>query len=218
MCVPGIEPARVDDIPRAVAEARKRLDQHTREIVKWHFDPKTGCPFWLEYAKKLGWDPRKEIRSYDDLDKFPFFEDEWLRGGPVRVEGVGRTSTQGDVRFADALERMGARITMGDNWIEANAGEDAKRASQLQDAPRGVACRLHSRPAMALNQTSTDRSTCTTNATRKKSVTGSQRFSSGVRAATSRIENTPEPISAARPSQSQPRARARCAVSGCGRA
>ena len=70
--------------PHSLAEARKRLDQHTREIVKWHFDPKTGCPFWLEYAKKLGWDPRKEIRSYDDLDKFPFFEDEWLRGGPVR--------------------------------------------------------------------------------------------------------------------------------------
>lgn len=67
-----------------VQAARKRLDEHTREIVAWHFDPKSGCPFWLEYAKKLKWDPRKEIKSYDDLDKFPFFEDEWLRGGPVR--------------------------------------------------------------------------------------------------------------------------------------
>jgi len=67
-----------------VQAARRRLDEHTREIVAWHFDPKTGCPFWLEYAKKLKWDPRKEVKSYDDLDKFPFFEDEWLRGGPVR--------------------------------------------------------------------------------------------------------------------------------------
>lgn len=67
-----------------VAEARRRLDEHTREIVAWHFDPKTGCPFWLEYAKKLDFDPRKDIRGYDDLDRFPFFEDEWLRGGPVR--------------------------------------------------------------------------------------------------------------------------------------
>src|SRR5262245_40909237 len=67
-----------------VAEAKSRLDAHTREIIAWHFDPKTGCPFWLEYAKSLGWDPRKEIGGYDDLDKFPFFEDEWLRGGPVR--------------------------------------------------------------------------------------------------------------------------------------
>ena len=39
-------------------------------------------------------------------------------GGPVRVEGVGRDSVQGDVRFAEALEKMGARITMGPNWME----------------------------------------------------------------------------------------------------
>ena len=42
-------------------------------------------------------------------------------GGPVRVEGVGRASIQGDVRFADALQAMGARIEMGDNWIAARA-------------------------------------------------------------------------------------------------
>jgi 3-phosphoshikimate 1-carboxyvinyltransferase len=53
-------------------------------------------------------------------------------GGPVRVEGVGRTSIQGDVRFVEALERMGARIALGDNWIEASAGDDAKRAGKLK--------------------------------------------------------------------------------------
>jgi 3-phosphoshikimate 1-carboxyvinyltransferase len=42
-----------------------------------------------------------------------------IGGGPVRVEGVGEGSIQGDVRFADALEQMGATITRGDNWIEA---------------------------------------------------------------------------------------------------
>lgn len=40
--------------------------------------------------------------------------------GPVRVQGVGRDSTQGDIRFASALELMGANISMGENWIEAN--------------------------------------------------------------------------------------------------
>ncbi len=64
--------------------AQTRLDAHTREIVAWHFDPATGCPFWLEYAAKLKWDPRKEIQSYADLDQFEPFQDEWLRGGPVR--------------------------------------------------------------------------------------------------------------------------------------
>ncbi len=44
-----------------------------------------------------------------------------IAGGPVRVEGVGKDSIQGDVRFAEALEMMGATITRGDNWIEAKS-------------------------------------------------------------------------------------------------
>jgi 3-phosphoshikimate 1-carboxyvinyltransferase len=49
-----------------------------------------------------------------------------IGGGPVRVEGVGNNSIQGDVRFAAALEQMGAQITMGDNWIEARANGPLK--------------------------------------------------------------------------------------------
>lgn len=44
-----------------------------------------------------------------------------IGGGPVRVKGAGKNSIQGDVHFAEALQRMGARITMGDNWIEASS-------------------------------------------------------------------------------------------------
>jgi 3-phosphoshikimate 1-carboxyvinyltransferase len=44
-----------------------------------------------------------------------------IAGGPVRVEGVGRDSIQGDVRFADALEQMGVTIVKGDTWIEARS-------------------------------------------------------------------------------------------------
>ncbi|WP_319783813.1 3-phosphoshikimate 1-carboxyvinyltransferase [Oceanisphaera sp. IT1-181] len=39
--------------------------------------------------------------------------------GKVRVTGVGSNSIQGDVKFADVLEAMGAKITWGDNFIEA---------------------------------------------------------------------------------------------------
>ena len=53
-----------------------------------------------------------------------------LGGGPVRVEGVGRTSLQGDVRFTEVLETMGAKIEMGDHWIEAS-GEPPLRAFDL---------------------------------------------------------------------------------------
>lgn len=42
-----------------------------------------------------------------------------IGGGPVRVDGVGALSMQGDVAFADVLRSMGAEVTMGDDWIEA---------------------------------------------------------------------------------------------------
>ena len=67
-----------------IRTARERLDAHVRDIVRWHFDPATGCPFWLDRAQTLAFDPRKDITGYDDLDRFGPFEDEWLRGGPVR--------------------------------------------------------------------------------------------------------------------------------------
>ena len=44
-----------------------------------------------------------------------------IGGGPLRVEGVGTESVQGDVRFADTLKQMGVRLAMGPNWIEARA-------------------------------------------------------------------------------------------------
>ena len=53
-------------------------------------------------------------------------------GGPVRVDGVGRSSIQGDVRFADALQAMGAAVDMGDNWISVGAGADAVRSGKLK--------------------------------------------------------------------------------------
>ncbi|NLF54150.1 MAG: bifunctional 3-phosphoshikimate 1-carboxyvinyltransferase/cytidylate kinase [Thauera phenolivorans] len=49
-----------------------------------------------------------------------------IGGGPVRVEGVGVNSIQGDVRFAEALAQLGARVAMGDNWIEARAPAEGR--------------------------------------------------------------------------------------------
>ena len=49
-----------------------------------------------------------------------------IGGGPVRVEGVGRDSIQGDVRFAEALQAMGARIEWSGQHIEARAPVSGK--------------------------------------------------------------------------------------------
>ena len=34
-----------------------------------------------------------------------------IKGGTVKVTGIGRNSVQGDIRFADVLEKMGAVVT-----------------------------------------------------------------------------------------------------------
>ena len=49
-----------------------------------------------------------------------------LGAGPLRVDGVGRASIQGDVKFIDALARMGANVSAGDNWIEVRGHEGEK--------------------------------------------------------------------------------------------
>jgi 3-phosphoshikimate 1-carboxyvinyltransferase len=49
-----------------------------------------------------------------------------IAGGPVKVRGIGLDSIQGDVRFVDALRKMGAVIEHGDNWISASAPASGK--------------------------------------------------------------------------------------------
>ena len=41
---------------------------------------------------------------------------------PVRIEGLGRASIQGDIRFIEAAEAMGAQVASGPNWIEVRRG------------------------------------------------------------------------------------------------
>lgn len=71
------------DVEKSASEALDRLNEHTLKIVHWHFSDETGSPFWLEKKSELNFDPLKDVKSFADLKKFPNFEDEWLRGGPI---------------------------------------------------------------------------------------------------------------------------------------
>ncbi len=46
-----------------------------------------------------------------------------IKGGRIKVTGIGKNSIQGDIHFADALEKMGANIEWGDDFIAASSGE-----------------------------------------------------------------------------------------------
>lgn len=71
------------EVDALATQAREKLDRHAYETVQFHFHESTGCPFWLQKKQELSFDPLTEVQGFDDLKKFPLFEDDWLRGGPV---------------------------------------------------------------------------------------------------------------------------------------
>lgn len=46
-----------------------------------------------------------------------------IKGGTVTVTGIGKQSIQGDIRFADVLAAMGAKVTWGDDYITVAKGD-----------------------------------------------------------------------------------------------
>ena len=129
-----------------VKQAKDRLDAHVREIVRWHFSPETGTPFWLEKAKELPFNPLKDVNSFDDLKKFPFFEDEWLRGGPVR-RWVPKALQNKPIYVFETGGTTGipkSRVVVEDHWIDYEMFSDGlpekffpKGANWLMLGPSG---------------------------------------------------------------------------------
>ena len=109
-----------EELQARVRAAKEQLDQHTVEVVQHHFHESTGCPFWLEKKRELKFDPLKEIRCFDDLKKFPLFEDEWLRGGPVR-RWVPKAYADRPIYVFETGGTTGipkSRVVIEDHWID----------------------------------------------------------------------------------------------------
>jgi 3-phosphoshikimate 1-carboxyvinyltransferase len=75
---------------------------------------------WTRFAVAPG--QRYEARNYhiepDASNASYFFAAAAVTGGRVRVEGLGKRSTQGDLNFVHVLEAMGATVTMTDGYTE----------------------------------------------------------------------------------------------------
>ncbi|MEC8305727.1 MAG: hypothetical protein VX034_13465 [Planctomycetota bacterium] len=127
-------------------EARDQLDQHAYEVVQFHFHESTGCPFWLEKKAEFNFDPLTEVKGYDDIKKFPLFEDEWLRGGPVR-RWVPKALSDKPVYVFETGGTTGipkSRIVVEDHWTDYELFSDTlpdeyfpKGANWLMLGPSG---------------------------------------------------------------------------------
>ena len=79
-------PVTGSTLDERIKNARAQLDAQVREIVRWHFSPDTGTPFWLEKAYLLG--------------KSEF--DAAIRSTPVVVNGVMFVMTEKTLYAVDA--------------------------------------------------------------------------------------------------------------------
>jgi hypothetical protein len=108
-------------------QAREQLDQQVREVVAWHFSPETGTPFWLEKAKTFKFDPRKDVKGFGDLKLFGHFEDDWLRGGPVR-RWVPKALQTKPIYVFETGGTTGipkSRVVIEDHWIDYELFSDS---------------------------------------------------------------------------------------------
>ncbi|MFY1669641.1 hypothetical protein ACN27G_06740 [Plantactinospora sp. WMMB334] len=47
------------------------VDELVRAVLRWHFDPATGSPFWRDMARRLDFDPLRDVTGRADLARFP---------------------------------------------------------------------------------------------------------------------------------------------------
>lgn len=123
-------------------DAQLDPDEFLRAAMRWHFSPETGSPFWLECARSLDFDPLTDVRTFDDLARFPNVasklrfarvEDLIPRGYGTRPDVVGVYESGGTtgapkrvVLLRDWLDRLVAwssaqldthGVPRGVNWL-----------------------------------------------------------------------------------------------------
>ncbi|MFC8532202.1 phenazine antibiotic biosynthesis protein [Nocardia sp. NPDC057227] len=102
-------------------------DVYIRALMRWHFDPATGSPYWLRRAHTLDFDPLTEIRTFDDLTRFPNVVDEFR---DIEIaELIPRGLTGADREIAGIFESGGTtglpkRFVMFEPWMEFALGWD----------------------------------------------------------------------------------------------
>ncbi|MCO5995504.1 acyl-CoA synthetase family protein [Actinoallomurus rhizosphaericola] len=120
---------KILDLP---LDARPDPDEFVRAAMEWHFNPETGSAYWLDRAKTLDFDPRKDVKSVEDLSLFPNIVNE-LRD--VRVEDLIPRGYGADADVVGVYESGGTtgapkRVIILRDWWQRimawmNAGMDA---------------------------------------------------------------------------------------------
>ncbi|MGQ5521857.1 3-phosphoshikimate 1-carboxyvinyltransferase [Chitinimonas sp. PSY-7] len=114
----GGEDARIEVAGELISKPYIEITLNLLRRFGVHVDRRGWNEFHLPARQR--YHSPKTIRVEGDASSASYFLAAGaIGGGPVRVEGVGNSSIQGDVKFAETLAQMGALIAMGEDWIEA---------------------------------------------------------------------------------------------------
>jgi phenylacetate-coenzyme A ligase PaaK-like adenylate-forming protein len=118
-----------------VAPLHPDPDEFIRAAMDWHFSPTTGSRFWLERAKSLEFDPRADVKSFEDLTLFPNVANELrdVRARDLIPQGYGPHPEVIGIYESGGTTGAPKRIVMLRDWWDR---ELARQVAQL-DA-RGV--------------------------------------------------------------------------------
>ena len=120
--------------PEAVAAAKAQLDQHLLEIIEWHFNPATGCQFWLDWARK--WKAASARAANDEGSAAGALRD-LLRTPPPAPPQLLSTAAL-NVHEAALLRFLEERLSVSELiFFRAVARRDVERVAR--DAHRGDA-------------------------------------------------------------------------------
>ena len=87
------------------------LEARLARVLEIHFDPRWGSPYWLERARVLRIDPRRDVRSLEDLDVFGLLPAEDLRRRPL-LDFVPRSllAEPGDLILGESGGTLGPSV------------------------------------------------------------------------------------------------------------
>ncbi|MCF6524117.1 phenazine antibiotic biosynthesis protein [Streptomyces sp. JJ36] len=128
-----------DPILEMPFDAQPDPDAFLRAALRWHFSPETGSPFWLRIAETLDFDPVADIRSYDDLTRFPNVAGR-LREVPVRdlvPRGYGPDPEIIGIYDSGGTTGAPKRVVMLREWLDMLLAHSSAQLD-AHGVPRGV--------------------------------------------------------------------------------
>jgi acyl-CoA synthetase (AMP-forming)/AMP-acid ligase II len=105
--------------------------------MEWHFDADTGSRFWLDRAAQLPFDPRTDVRTFDDLRLFPNFTNELrdVKIADLIPRGYGPTPEIARVVESGGTTGAPKPVVLLKDWWELLIAESARHL-EAHEVPR----------------------------------------------------------------------------------